>query len=33
VRGFEVRDARVHHGNPWARISDHAALTSVLQRV
>ncbi len=33
VRGFQVRDARVHHGHPWARISDHAALTSTLTRI
>jgi len=32
VRGFEIQDARVHHGHPWARISDHAALTSRLKR-
>ena len=33
VRGFAVREARVHHGRPWARVSDHAALTAFLQRV
>ncbi len=33
VRGFEVRQARVHHGQPWARISDHAALSSTLRRL
>lgn len=33
VRGFSVQDARVHHGHPWARISDHAALTSTLKRL
>ena len=33
VRGFEVRQARVHHGQPWARISDHAALSSTLCRL
>jgi len=33
VRGFGVRDARVHHGHPWARISDHAALSSTLTRL
>ncbi len=33
VRGFNVRQARVHHGHPWARISDHAALTSTIVRV
>jgi endonuclease/exonuclease/phosphatase family metal-dependent hydrolase len=32
VRGFAIQDARVHHGHPWARISDHAALTSTLKR-
>lgn len=30
VRGFDVKQARVHHGHAWARISDHAALTSTL---
>ena len=30
VRGFSVKHARVHHGHPWARISDHAALTSTI---
>jgi endonuclease/exonuclease/phosphatase family metal-dependent hydrolase len=30
VRGFDVKQARVHHGHPWARISDHAALTSTI---
>jgi endonuclease/exonuclease/phosphatase family metal-dependent hydrolase len=33
VRGFNVKDARVHHGHPWARISDHAALTSTIVRL
>ena len=33
VRGFNVKDARVHHGHPWARISDHAALTSTIIRI
>ena len=32
VRGFDVKQARVHHGHPWARISDHAALSSTLVR-
>ena len=32
VRGFNVRQARVHHGRPWALISDHAALTSTIVR-
>jgi endonuclease/exonuclease/phosphatase family metal-dependent hydrolase len=30
VRGFQVRNAHVHHGGAWARISDHAALTATL---
>jgi endonuclease/exonuclease/phosphatase family metal-dependent hydrolase len=30
VRGLRVEDADVHQGRPWARISDHAALTSTL---
>jgi endonuclease/exonuclease/phosphatase family metal-dependent hydrolase len=30
IRGFTVRQARVHHGPVWARISDHAALTSTI---
>ena len=33
VRGFAVRHARVHHGQAWARISDHAALTSTIVRI
>jgi endonuclease/exonuclease/phosphatase family metal-dependent hydrolase len=33
VRGFSVKDARVHHGHAWARISDHAALTSTIIRI
>ena len=28
VRGFDVKQARVHHGHSWARVSDHAALTA-----
>jgi len=32
VRGFNVNQARVHHGHAWARISDHAALTSTIVR-
>lgn len=31
VRGFRVRQARVHFGEPWSRISDHAALTADLE--
>jgi endonuclease/exonuclease/phosphatase family metal-dependent hydrolase len=30
VRGFAVAHAEVHHGFPWSRISDHAALTARL---
>ncbi len=30
VRGFSVSGATVHHGGPWARISDHAALSARL---
>jgi endonuclease/exonuclease/phosphatase family metal-dependent hydrolase len=26
-----VRQAKVHFGEPWARISDHAALTADLE--
>lgn len=33
VRGFSVKQARVHHGSAWARISDHAALTSTIVRL
>jgi endonuclease/exonuclease/phosphatase family metal-dependent hydrolase len=33
VRGFNVKAARVHHGHAWARISDHAALTSTIVRI
>jgi endonuclease/exonuclease/phosphatase family metal-dependent hydrolase len=32
VRGFQVPTAHVHHGRGWARVSDHAALTAVLER-
>jgi endonuclease/exonuclease/phosphatase family metal-dependent hydrolase len=32
VRGFRVRQAHVHHGRAWARISDHAALAATLVR-
>ena len=31
VRGFRVRRAEVHFGEPWAQISDHAALTAELE--
>jgi len=30
VRGFEVLHSAAHHGPPWSRISDHAALTADL---
>ncbi len=33
VRGFKVPTAHVHHGNVWARVSDHAALTATLVRL
>lgn len=33
VRGFRVRRAAVHHGRPWSRISDHAALSATVVRV
>jgi len=31
ARGFDVRQAQVHHGLPWSRISDHAALSVELE--
>ncbi len=31
VRGFQVSHTEVHHGRPWSRISDHAALSAHLQ--
>lgn len=33
VRGFRVSRAHVHHGPVWGRISDHAALTTTLERL
>lgn len=30
VRGFYVKNAHVHHGHPWSRISDHAALSATM---
>jgi endonuclease/exonuclease/phosphatase family metal-dependent hydrolase len=33
VRGFRVRHARVHHGNVWAKLSDHAALSATLVKL
>ncbi len=32
VRGFDIALAEAHFGGPWARISDHAALTATLRR-
>jgi endonuclease/exonuclease/phosphatase family metal-dependent hydrolase len=32
VHGFQVRHVQVHHGRAWARMSDHAALTTTLVR-
>lgn len=32
TRGFLVRQAEVHHGLPWSRLSDHAVLTAELER-
>jgi endonuclease/exonuclease/phosphatase family metal-dependent hydrolase len=33
VRGFRVTRANVHHGPSWGRISDHAVLTTALERI
>lgn len=33
IRGFEASHAHVHHGRAWARLSDHAALTTTLVRL
>ncbi|MDR1936261.1 MAG: endonuclease/exonuclease/phosphatase family protein [Candidatus Accumulibacter sp.] len=30
VRGFSVKQAKVHSGKPWSNISDHAALSAQL---
>ena len=30
TRGFAVEHTEVHHGLPWSRISDHAALSARL---
>jgi endonuclease/exonuclease/phosphatase family metal-dependent hydrolase len=30
TRGFSIERAEVHLGEPWARISDHAALSAHL---
>jgi endonuclease/exonuclease/phosphatase family metal-dependent hydrolase len=31
TRGFRVHHAEVHHGPPWSRISDHAALSAHIE--
>lgn len=31
-RGLKVKTAQVHHGRPWSRISDHAALSATMTR-
>ena len=31
-RGLKVKTAHVHHGRPWSRISDHAALSATMSR-
>jgi len=31
ARGFRVCGVEVHHGRPWSRISDHAALSTELE--
>lgn len=33
VRGFRVQHTEVHRGKSWRRMSDHSALTSVLERI
>jgi endonuclease/exonuclease/phosphatase family metal-dependent hydrolase len=30
VRGFNIREAAVHQGRPWSKISDHAPLSTTL---
>ena len=30
MRGFSVKHAEIHYGEPWSRISDHAALSASL---
>ena len=32
VRGFRVAEARVHRGRPWSLLSDHLAVSAVLER-
>ena len=33
TRGFAVVSAQVHFGQPWSKISDHAALSAQLCRI
>ena len=33
VRGFAVSHAQIHSGEPWSKISDHAALSAQLRLV
>lgn len=33
VRGFQVESAHVLHGNPWSKISDHAALSASMRLI
>ena len=33
MRGFRVKRSHVYHGAAWARISDHAVLTTTLERL
>ena len=32
VRGFHIENSRVHHGHPWSKTSDHAALSTRIIR-
>lgn len=32
VRGFQVTKTQVHHGEPWSKLSDHAALSAKIIR-
>ena len=32
IRGFDVKHAEIHFGQPWSKISDHAALSAHLLR-
>lgn len=33
VRGFQVKNTHIHHGWPWSRTSDHAALSAEIIRI